>query len=274
MRTKYLVTAGVVTLGLAVALTASAALTTVLLPSGAGNYNEFTPIGSATRYQNVDEAVCNGTTDYNRSTTVGQRDSYAVSLAGVPDGAVITQIEIIPCASRNSGVGGSSTLGVGYRFGGVDTTAGSYVLPAGTIPAALATTTVGTSLTKVSTSTLEIGATYSSGTRGVRVSRMAARLTYATAPVAPSNLTASSSTIGTTTLVSLTWVDNSSDELGFKVERSIGTSTLYTQIGTTGTNTTTYVDSPVIIGTLYNYRVRAYNAVGNSAYSSTTSITP
>ncbi len=273
MRTKYLVTAGVVTLGLAVALTASAALTSVLSPSSVGNYNQLTAVGSATRYQNVDEAVCNGTTDYNHTSTVGNRDSYGISLASVPDGALITQIEIVPCASRNTGGGGSATLSVGYRFNDVDTTAGNYALPTGTTPVDRATTSVATALTKTSTSTLEIGAQYSAGTRGIRVSRMVARLTYTTLPAAPTNLTATSLTIGTTTQVTLNWTDNSSDETGFKVERSIGTST-FIQIGTTGTNTTTYIDSPVSVGTLYNYRVRAYNTAGDSAYSSTTSITP
>jgi hypothetical protein len=32
----------------------------------------------------VDESACNGTTDYVSETTVGERDSYRVSLASVP----------------------------------------------------------------------------------------------------------------------------------------------------------------------------------------------
>jgi hypothetical protein len=65
----------------------------------------------------------------------------------------------------------------------------------------------------------------------------------------------------------VSWVDNSSDETGFKVERRVMPSGSYNQIGTTAENVTTYVDSTATDGWVYRYRVRAYNGVGNSPYS-------
>ncbi|MDQ4141746.1 MAG: right-handed parallel beta-helix repeat-containing protein, partial [Bacteroidota bacterium] len=63
----------------------------------------------------------------------------------------------------------------------------------------------------------------------------------------------------------LRWRDNSNNESGFKVERSRGTSTNYTQIATVGG--TTYRDAGLFNFTRYNYRIRAYNQAGNSAYT-------
>jgi hypothetical protein len=67
--------------------------------------------------------------------------------------------------------------------------------------------------------------------------------------------------------ISLTWVDNSTNEDGFQIERKTGTNGTFTQVATVGANTTSYVDSGAIIGTLYCYRVRAYDAEGYSEYS-------
>jgi titin len=82
-------------------------------------------------------------------------------------------------------------------------------------------------------------------------------------PTAPSGLIANSSG---TSLVNLAWVDNSSNEDGFKLERSIDGVT-YIQIAVVGANSFAYTDTGVAAATTYYYRVRAYNAVGNSDYS-------
>lgn len=70
--------------------------------------------------------------------------------------------------------------------------------------------------------------------------------------------------------LTLTWTDNSSgtaQEQGFRIERKIGTTGTYSQIGTTGPDVATFNDTTVALGTQYCYRVRAYNAAGDSAYS-------
>ena len=83
-----------------------------------------------------------------------------------------------------------------------------------------------------------------------------------TSPAAPSNLTISDVT--TNSLV-LNWVDNAVNETGFKIERKKGDET-WTQITQVGVNTTSYSDTGLSPFTSYSYRVRAYNAIGNSAF--------
>src|SRR5437867_7426963 len=65
----------------------------------------------------------------------------------------------------------------------------------------------------------------------------------------------------------LTWTNNSTNEDGFKIERSTGTTGTFVQIGVTGPGVTSYTDSGLADATTYCYRVRAYNAAGDSDYS-------
>jgi hypothetical protein len=65
----------------------------------------------------------------------------------------------------------------------------------------------------------------------------------------------------------LSWVDNSSDEAGFSIERKVGTNGIYTVIATVGANVTTYKDINLTDGTTYCYRVNAFNSAGSSPYS-------
>ena len=83
-------------------------------------------------------------------------------------------------------------------------------------------------------------------------------------PAAPTGLAL---TVAAYNQINLTWTDNASNETGFKVERKKGASGTYAQIGTAGVNATSYSDSTCGSGTNYYYRVRAYNASGDSAYS-------
>ena len=72
--------------------------------------------------------------------------------------------------------------------------------------------------------------------------------------------------------MTLTWQDNSTNETGFKIERSTSGGN-FVQIGTTGADITTYVDSGLADGVTYSYRVCAYNAAGSSAYTATATAT-
>ena len=85
-------------------------------------------------------------------------------------------------------------------------------------------------------------------------------------PAAPTNLSA---TGVSRTQVDLTWQDNSVNEQGFKIERLDDTNgaSQWTQIGTVGPSVNTYPDTGRTCETPYYYRVRAYNAAGDSAYS-------
>jgi rhamnogalacturonan endolyase len=90
-----------------------------------------------------------------------------------------------------------------------------------------------------------------------------------TPPAAPSSLTA---TAVSSSRIDLSWTDDSSDEDGFKIERSTdGTS--FTQIATVGANVTTYSDTGLSASTTYYYRVRAHNSAGDSSYSNTANAT-
>lgn len=88
-------------------------------------------------------------------------------------------------------------------------------------------------------------------------------------PVGPSNFTA---TLLPANHIQLTWVDNATNEVGYKIERSTGTSTSYTIVATTGVGALTYTDKTVQPGTVYNYRIYAYNSQGNSMMASAPSV--
>ena len=85
------------------------------------------------------------------------------------------------------------------------------------------------------------------------------------APNAPSNLTANATS---PSQIFLAWSDNSGDEQGFRIERCTGNNcTNFAEIAVTGPNATNFGNSGLSRNTWYRYRVRAFNASGNSAYS-------
>ncbi len=257
--------------GLCISAGTAFASWSTLLPTGAGTYADWTPSTGITHYTLVDETTCNGVTDYVRTTTVGHRDSFAVSLASIPDGSRITRIDVKPCASRQTGGGAAPIMKLFYRLNGVNSSdAGSYSL-SGTTPTELASTSwTGLSITKTSTTTLETGALLFSGTKGARLSRLATAIEYATLPLAPTNLV--SSWTNTNTLnVQLSWIDHSIDETGFHVEQS--TDNLNFTLATTTAPNTTSVTQVVPSAGTYYYRVTSVNAVGQSTYSSTSQVT-
>jgi len=86
-----------------------------------------------------------------------------------------------------------------------------------------------------------------------------------TPPEAPSNLIANALTAH---LVLLTWADNSMNEFGFKVERSHMSATAgFNQIANVSANYPLYINTPVSPNNTFWYRVRSFNANGNSSYS-------
>jgi serine protease AprX len=88
-------------------------------------------------------------------------------------------------------------------------------------------------------------------------------------PAAPSGLKAAAVS---KTQINLTWADSSSDETGFKVERSTDGVT-YTQLATLAANSKSYASTALSGGKKYYHRVRAYNANGNSAYTAVVNAT-
>jgi len=89
--------------------------------------------------------------------------------------------------------------------------------------------------------------------------------TATTGPLAPTTL---QGTVVSGSQINLAWTDNSTNELGFKVERCAGSGcTNFLHIGTVAANTTTYQSMGLAPGTTYRFRVRGYNNNGNSSYS-------
>jgi gliding motility-associated-like protein len=108
-------------------------------------------------------------------------------------------------------------------------------------------------------------------------SNVASALTKYTAgtPLTPTGLTADLvlTLAGTTVIntVDLTWTDRSSNETGFRIERSMDGLTFQT-LDTLPANTILYVDSAVWPATEYYYRVAAINGQVASAYSNIDSL--
>ena len=89
-------------------------------------------------------------------------------------------------------------------------------------------------------------------------------------PVAPNNLSA---VAVDTTQVNLTWIDNSTNEAGYKVQRKIAGGS-FADIASTAADMSTYSDFGLTSNTTYTYRVYAYNSAGNSLqYSNEVTIT-
>lgn len=236
-----------------------------LLPISDGTYADWTPKSGATHYVMVDESTCNGTSDYNYTNTVGARDSYGINLSSVSNGSTITSIEVTPCASNNKGGQSNSTMDVFYRFDGADSAdAGSYSL-SGTTPIQLSATTFSSlSLVNGPSSSLEVGAVLSSGSKGVRLSRIAVVITY-TPLASPSNLNAVNVSASQNDLA---WSDNSSNELGFRIDRSVNSGVgPWSEIATTTADASSYNDTGLDSDQTYYYRVRAFNSGGNSGYT-------
>lgn len=100
-------------------------------------------------------------------------------------------------------------------------------------------------------------------------SNMATATTSAATLAAPANLVA---TINSRSQITLSWTDNTSNESGFYIERAPSGGS-FTQVASVGANVVSYVNTGLATGTAYQYRIRAYNGSGNSAYSSTVTAT-
>ncbi len=161
-----------------------ATVSAILLPNGDGTYMGWQTSTGTVHYVNVDDQPCNGNTDYNyvvSSTPLGTKDSYTIDLSSVPNGSTITKIGLNPCASVFTNVSGtSSTLRAFFIFnGGAELQTNVYIIGnSTTIPFQFTTTTRNISVLKTATSTLQVGAEYFKGDRGLKLSNMRVELTY------------------------------------------------------------------------------------------------
>jgi hypothetical protein len=87
------------------------------------------------------------------------------------------------------------------------------------------------------------------------------------APV-PASISSLRATSVSSTSVGLAW-DDVANEQGYRIERKLASasSTAWVEFAVLGANVTARTDTGLLASTSYNYRVRAYNASGNSPYS-------
>lgn len=107
-------------------------------------------------------------------------------------------------------------------------------------------------------------------------SNIADATTPAEPPLAPTTLLAAATGNAGAPTVTLQWTDNSDIESGFAVERALGSGPgiTFVQVATAPANTALEPSSVIFTdttgltpATTYTYRVRAFNAGGNSAYT-------
>ncbi|PPD03939.1 MAG: hypothetical protein CTY29_07755 [Methylobacter sp.] len=97
--------------------------------------------------------------------------------------------------------------------------------------------------------------------------RPTATTTVAVAPKAPGNLAASALS---SSQINLAWTDNSTDETGFRLERSTD-GVNWVEFAVTAGNVTSFSDTGLAASTTFQYRARSYNGNGNSGYSNVVS---
>jgi hypothetical protein len=139
----------------------------------------------------------------------------------------------------------------------------------GTFGAVTESATKGTYTTSFSGTTVGTADTLTVKVTGVALSTTPSITVVigAGSPTAPSNLSVSGSpSLASSTNLSLQWTDNSNNETGFHIERSTN-GVNFLQIANVGANVTLYKDIGLSAGTKYFYRVRAFNALGDSIYS-------
>ena len=89
-------------------------------------------------------------------------------------------------------------------------------------------------------------------------------------PAGPSDLTASVVSKGA---IQLAWTDLPNNEDVFRIERSEDGCYSFAQVAAVAANVASFLDSGLSPGTTYWYRVRAYNAFGDSIPSNTAEVT-
>jgi hypothetical protein len=90
-----------------------------------------------------------------------------------------------------------------------------------------------------------------------------------TPPPVPTGLTATTVSVSQ---INLAWTDDAG-ETGYRIHRKKGTTGSWSQIDTVGPNETSYFDTNLAFDTPFTYKIRSYNAYGESDYSATAEAT-
>src|SRR5207245_460672 len=96
--------------------------------------------------------------------------------------------------------------------------------------------------------------------------------TIPSVPIPPSGLTATATSSST---INLGWIDNANNEVGARIERSVGSNSNYAFLTNVLANVSAFTDTGLLDGTQYYYRLESFNPGGFSTYSSEQSaVTP
>jgi probable HAF family extracellular repeat protein len=112
---------------------------------------------------------------------------------------------------------------------------------------------------------------WASGPFGQRAVRLTP--TVVVPPVAPAAPSALAGSVLAPSSVRLSWTDNATNEVGFRIERSVGAQGKFVLLAQPSIDAATYTDGTVRAHTVFRYRVRAYNAAGSSAWSNIVTVT-
>ncbi|MGZ3769869.1 MAG: fibronectin type III domain-containing protein [Bdellovibrio sp.] len=246
--------------------------------SSGGTFTAIATLAAnATSYSNT--GLTASTTYYYRVHAVNSGGNSANSnTASATTQAAVTTAPVAP-SSLAATVASSSQINLswtdnsnnesGFKVERGTSSAGPFTLI--TTTAANASSYSDASLAASTTYYYRIAATNAVGTSSyTAVVSATTQAPAATVPAAPSGLGA---TAASATQINLSWVDNSNNESGFKVERAASSSGPFSLIFTSAAGVTSYSDTGLSSATTYYYRVYSYNSAGNSAATSVANAT-
>ena len=260
------------------------------------------PLGSTTGFTGVDPATGNPMTVTNQLVNFGWEYVWHCHLLGHEENdmmrpmplTVATVVPPAPALSASSGAAqvnlvwtdptpasSPTTLGnpaneIGFWIQrapiGSNGKPGTYAA----IASALANATTYTDAAVVSGSKYSYRVVAFNAAGSSTSNAVAITVSAAAPPAAPANLTAVAG--GNPTTVKLSWTDNAANETGFSIQRATNNSfsqglATFTVGPNAAGGTTQFIDTTVAANTTYYYRVQAFNANGNSAWSNTAAVT-
>jgi alpha-tubulin suppressor-like RCC1 family protein/subtilisin family serine protease len=222
----------------------------------------------------VVQVTCDGSNliagTYNTNLGISSNDGDE-PIVSIPVTFTVTSAASVPAAPSNlaAAVISGTTINLSWMDNSNNESSFKIERKTGSAGSYSQIATVGSGVTTFSNSGLNPGTEYyyrvlaNNSVGNSTYSNTAVAVTTAP-PNAPSGLFANAVS---GSQINLTWVDNSTNETNFKIERKIGVTGTYTQIALVAANATSYSSKNLSTGTQYFYRVRATNSGGDSAYS-------
>jgi|GEM_PF-728713 len=208
---------------------------------------------------------------------------YRVSAAGTAGNSAYTNVanattpDVIPAppTALTAAASSSSQINLGWTDNSgnetgfaIESSTDGSTFTALTSVAANAVTYAHTGLTASTTYYYRVRATGTAGNSAfTSVASATTNAATGGAPAAPTNLAA---TAASSNRINLTWTDNSANETGFLVEKSID-GVNFTTVTTAAANAVTYGVTGLAASATYYFRVSAVGSAGNSGYTSVVS---